>query len=284
MTDITNLISEEISKAEEELGDPTEVETDPDPDPEEDDGDDDSEQDDESESEGGDEEESFKIPGVGDFTLDEIKGALDAKGRLAEVEARVESRELDREQMAEAETLQSLVNMSSAFRDDLQALVEKHSKLGPSKSSDGTPNKLDLSGIKDPRVDQLLKEIEPLRATVVRQQTQELLAEHDAMRDGYIKRFDGIMTRPVWDGMVQDLMKEKGSALSFKDIEFSANKYVADNGIKAAREGALADAAKKGSRLLVRSKSKEGVAATPPSKVNTRDFHKILVPELNKKH
>jgi len=226
-------------------------------------------------------EEGYEIPGVGEFTLDELKAALDAQGRLTDAEAKLASAEMTTAELEEARTLQSMLQFP-AFRRELQALVDRFEKLTPEDASKGEPGELDLSGIKDPRVDQLLKEVEPLRKIAADALIKEKLAEHDRLRDSYIERFPKIVTKELWDSTVQSLLKEHGKALQFRDIEFAVTKHIAEKGITQATQNAIAEAAKKGSRLLVRPKPAAGAPPKPAGKLSRADFQNLLVATLEK--
>lgn len=237
------------------------------------------------EPEEGEEVEAFEIPGVGEFTLDEIKTALDSRGRLTEMEAKLAEATMTAAELEEARLLQSLAQ-DPAFRKGLQTLVDNFEKGSKTVATNDDNAPLDTSRIKDPRMDQLLKEIEPLRKIAVEAQQEKLLKQYDDLKATYLGKFPGIVTEEIWEAKVAALQKERGNDLNFKDIEFAVVKHIAENGIQKAKDDATKDAleraGKKGTRLLVRPKAEPGEPAKAPARVDRNTFQKMLVNALSK--
>jgi len=158
------------------------------------------------------------------------------------------SKKLDR-----LESLDSLLS-NAKFRGKVQAIIDEFVAQGDD-APEGGGGQLDTSKILDPRLDDLMKRLEPLRDAAEQIQIDRILEQRDSMRDRFIKDYPEIITEKVFEQIQTEQAKKHGLALNFEHLENAVYVHIATKGMKVASqrgaESAIAAAAKKGGRVVV---------------------------------
>ncbi len=202
---------------------------------------------DEKPDEADDKVEAFEIPGVGEFTLDELRDMKEARDKREETNALIADLKLREEGLETGRTLTALMEVSPEFRAKVQTLIEEL-EANPPKELKPDGGKLDTSKITDPRVDKLLKEVEPF---LIEQQRNKVLAQRDQFRNENKTRFAGIVDDATLDRIEAEGIKSLGEKFDFKDYEIAVLRHVATEGVKKAKDTALDKAAEKGRRTVI---------------------------------
>jgi len=240
VSDFSNMISENMADiiVEEKTPDAepateeTTEETTPDPEPE---------------KEGEEKVEAFEIPGVGEFTLDEIREMKEARDKREETQALIADLQTREEGLEAARTLTALMDVAPEFRAKVQRLIEELEANPPAElKPDG--GKLDTSKITDPRVDKLLKVVEPM---LIEQERSKVMAQRDTFRAENKAKFSGIVDDAVLDKIEAEGIKALGPKFDFRDYEVAVLRHVATEGIKKAEKVGLDKAAEKGRRTII---------------------------------